>query len=170
MTQLLSDNHFVGEDAHLMGGAFTALTPAFLQPSSPASENTPSPCTDHADSHEGIKPHPVEKVPASQHEEPPVPPVQTLLTAMDLMSLPCWWRNMLPSRSRSRPTQPSLFFYHYNTNNIQIFNIFLLIFKPITTRISFPLNYILSNSSATCTPTVATKPVSSSAVFPTDPA
>ena len=95
------------------------------------------------------------------------PPVQTLLTAMDLMSLPCWWRNMLPSRSRSRPTQPSLFFYHYNTNNIQIFNIFLLIFKPITTRISFPLNYILSNSSATCTPTVATEPVSSSAVFPT---
>ena len=92
------------------------------------------------------------------------PPVQTLLTAMDLMSLPCWWRNMLPSRSRSRPTQPSLFFYHYNTNNIQIFNIFLLIFKPITTRISFPLNYILSNSSATCTPTVATEPVSSSAL------
>ena len=74
MTQLLSDNHFVGEDAHLMGGAFTALTPAFLQPSSPASDNTPSPCTDHADSHEGRKPHPVEKVPASQHEEPPVPP------------------------------------------------------------------------------------------------
>jgi hypothetical protein len=96
------------------------------------------------------------------------PPVQTLLTAMDLMSLPCWWRNVLPSRSRSRPTQPSLFFYHYNTNNVQIFNIFLLIFKPITTRISFPLNYIVSNSSATCTPTVATKPVSSSAVFPTE--
>jgi hypothetical protein len=69
---------------------------------------------------------------------------------------------MLPSTSRSRPTQPSLFFYHYNTNNIQIFKIFLLIFKPITTSISFPFSYILSNSSATCTPTVATKPVSSS--------
>ena len=57
-----------------MGGAFTALTPAFLQPSSPASDNPPSVCTDHADSHEDIKLHPVEKVPASQHEEPPVPP------------------------------------------------------------------------------------------------
>merc|ERR1719318_582940 len=73
---------------------------------------------------------------------------------------------LLPSRSRSRPTQLPSSFYHYKTNNIPFSRSFSSSLN--TSRRAFPSPFpILSNSSATCSLTVASRPVSSSAVFPT---